>query len=244
MKLDMNSMSPLYAQMKILLQEQIATHVLSPGERLPSEAALCEKYEVSRVTVRRALDELVDEGELVRKQGKGTFVAAKKASVRMRSFNSMSGGFSDSQSFTSSKGIRVISKKEYESNPLEWETLGLRKGDRVLVLLRLMLLDGEPFMIDRAVYPAQRFPGFFDKVVDDVSTYKILREQYGVEALYTFKALGIAYATDEQAKLLRCQPGAALFRMFKRVRDQDGAPVHISNLYYPADRIVFTDEGE
>ena len=243
-RLDANNTVPLYEQMRILIQEQIGTHVLHSGERLPSEAELCEKYDVSRVTVRRALDELVAEGYLERKQGKGTFVAEPKSSVLMRPFNDMSGGFTDSQRYGGVKHTHVISKKEYASNPLEWETLGLARGDSVYVILRVMYLDDMPLMLDREVYPVGRFPGFFEQIRDDMSTYQLLREQFGVKTLRARKELGIAYATDEQAKLLRCATGAPLFRMFKRVSDQDERPVHISNLYYPADRIVFTDEGE
>lgn len=245
MRLDANSPVSLYEQMKIQLQEQIAAHIYAPGDRIPSEKELCDKYGVSRVTLRRAVDEMVEEGTLVRKQGKGTFVAARKSRIIFRSFGTMGGGFTDA-AFPGNpeKHIRVISKKEYSCNALEEEALRLRKGDRVMVLLRLMLLDGHPHMLDRAVFPVARFPGLFERVLDDVSVYAVLRESYGVERLMSTRELGIAYATDEQAKLLDTAPGAPLFRMFKQVRDGAGEPVHLSNLYYAADRIVFTDEGE
>ncbi len=245
MKLDGNSAVPLYEQMKIQLQEQIAAHIYAAGDRLPAETELCEKYGVSRVTLRRAMDELVAEGVLERKQGKGTFVAVRKSRLIFRSFGSMGGGFSDAQYPESTvKHTAVISKKEYVCNALEQEALGLNKGDRVMVLLRLMSLDGQPLMLDRSVYPISRFPGLFDYVKDDVSTYSVFREVYGIRKMHSTKELSLAYATDEQAKLLECATAAPLFRIFKQVRDDEGAPVHLSNLYYVAERIVFTDEGD
>ena len=80
-QLDTNNAVPLYEQLRVALRERLDSGVLDPGERLPSEAELCRKYGVSRITVRRAVDELVEEGILERRQGKGTFVAPKRAVV-------------------------------------------------------------------------------------------------------------------------------------------------------------------
>ena len=244
MKLDANNAVPLYEQLKITLQSQLGTKLYAPGERLPAESELCAKYGVSRVTVRRALDDLVADGVLERKQGKGTFVAQAKSRVTMKPLNDMGGGFSDTQYPEGSvKHTRVISKKEYVSNAMEQEALGIGPGDKVQVFLRLMLVDKAPLFLDRATYAADRFPGLFDQVKDDVSTYKILREQFGVRIMHAKKELGLAYATEEQAALLGCPVGAPLFRVFKWVKDEKGRPVHLSNLYFVADRIVFTYDG-
>ena len=77
-QLDTNNAVPLYEQLRVALRERLDSGVLDPGERLPSETELCQKYGVSRITVRRAVDELVEEGILERRQGKGTFVAPKR----------------------------------------------------------------------------------------------------------------------------------------------------------------------
>ena len=80
-RLDKESAVPLYEQLKLSLSKKIEEHVLQEGERLPSEAELCAEFDVSRITVRRAVDELVEEGVLERRQGKGTFVASSRMSV-------------------------------------------------------------------------------------------------------------------------------------------------------------------
>ncbi len=245
MKLDANNAVPLYEQLKITLQAQLETQVYAPGERLPAEAELCNKYGVSRVTVRRALDDLVSDGILERKQGKGTFVAQAKFRSRMRPLNSMGGGFTDTEyPGDTVKHTRVISKKEYKCNAMEQKALNLSPEDKIQVFQRLMIVDGEPLSIDRSTYPAARFPGLFDQVRDDVSTYRILREQFGIKRMTASKELGLAYATEEQAGLLNCPVGAPLFRMFKRVKDENGKPVHLSNLYFVAERIVFTYDDD
>ena len=92
-KLDAKTPVPLYEQLKNLLQSQISSGVYSIGERLPAEAELCAKYEVSRVTVRRALDDLVADGALERRQGKGTYVAPIKSHIQMKAFDTSAKGF-------------------------------------------------------------------------------------------------------------------------------------------------------
>ena len=116
MKLDAKTPIPLYEQLKNLLLSQISSGVYSIGERLPAEAELCSKYEVSRVTVRRALDDLVADGALERRQGKGTYVAPIKSHIQMKAFDTSAKGFMGSSVPGTVKHTRVISKKEYVCN--------------------------------------------------------------------------------------------------------------------------------
>ena len=81
--LEKSSAVPLYEQLKLSLRKKVDEQVWQEGQRLPSEAELCADYDVSRITVRRAVDELVEEGVLERRQGKGTFVASSRMSVQM-----------------------------------------------------------------------------------------------------------------------------------------------------------------
>ena len=113
-RLDKESAVPLYEQLKLSLSKKIEEHVLQEGERLPSEAELCAEFDVSRITVRRAVDELVEEGVLERRQGKGTFVASSRMSVQMMPMNEVVQGFYTRD--TGRKQTHVISKKEYVAN--------------------------------------------------------------------------------------------------------------------------------
>ena len=206
-KLDVNSAVPLYEQLKMALRERIESQIFEPGERMLSEVELCDKYGVSRITVRRAVDELVEEGYLERRQGKGTFVAQKRSFV-------------------------------------ECQWLQLEPEENVLVLTRQMLLDGNLSMIDRATYPAKRFPGLLDKIGDDTSTYEVMRKDYGVQMHKARREVTLVYATNEQSKLLGCAPGAPLFKKFKVVYDEQNIPVHISSTYISAENVVLTVEQD
>lgn len=242
-KLDVNSAVPLYEQLKMALRERLESQIFAPGERMPSEAELCDKYGVSRITVRRAVEELVEEGYLERRQGKGTFVAQSRSMVAVMSLDgSASEGFSDR--YKSRQSSVIISKKEYPANSQERKWLKLEEEDTVLVLTRQILLDGKPWMIDRATYPAKRFPGMFDKIGNNTSTYEVMRRDYGVQMSKARRAVTLVYATNEQGKLLCCAPGTPLFKRFKAVYDEQDGPVHLSSTYVNAENVVLTVEQD
>ena len=241
-RLDKESAVPLYEQLKLSLSKKIEEHVLQEGERLPSEAELCAEFDVSRITVRRAVDELVEEGVLERRQGKGTFVASSRMSVQMMPMNEVVQGFYTRD--TGRKQTHVISKKEYVANQHEREALALQEGDAVYVFTRQMMVDGNICMLDRSTFPAGRFPGLFDRVTDNVSTYRLLEQEYGVVMYCVHKEISHTYASAEKAKWLDCAVGTPLFRMYKVVRDPQGVPIHMSSSYMKADSVIFVTDNE
>ena len=216
--------------------------VWQEGQRLPSEAELCADYDVSRITVRRAVDELVEEGVLERRQGKGTFVASSRMSVQMMPMNVIMQGFYILD--TERKQTNVITKREYEANRHEREVLRLQEGDSVYVFTRQMMLDGKVCMLDRSTFPAGRYPGLFERVTDNMSTYRLLVEEYGVVMHCVHKEIYHTYASVEQAKWLDCAVGTPLFRIYKVVYDPQGVPIHMSSSYMKADSIVFVTDNE
>ena len=241
-RLDKESAVPLYEQLKLSLSKKIEEHVLQEGERLPSEAELCAEFDVSRITVRRAVDELVEEGVLERRQGKGTFVASSRMSVQVMPMNEVVQGFYTRD--TGRKQTHVITKREYVANRHEREVLKLQEGDSVYVFTRQMMVDGEVYMLDRSTFPAGRYPGLFERVTDNMSTYRLLEEEYGVVMRCVHKEISHTYASAEQAKWLDCAVGTPLFRMYKVVRDPQGVPIHMSSSYMKADSIIFVTDNE
>lgn len=244
--LDANSAVPLYEQLRIALLEMIDTKLIHAGERLPSEDELCSRYNVSRITVRRAINELETSGVLERRRGKGTFVAAKGRRYVLMPVDDVIGGFTDAHTGATEKSTEVISKEEFPANSFECEILKLdkEKKEKVLVLTRLMKVDGHPWMLDRTKYSQSRFNGFFDYIHDNVSTYKILRDKYQVEMTRSHKEFSLAYADSQQAKLFGCPVNSPLFKMFKVVYDRQGVPVHMSTVYFLADSVAFAIDSE
>jgi GntR family transcriptional regulator len=134
--------------------EQIADHLRGlvaqggPGDRLPSEAELCAKFGVSRMTARQAVQVVANDGLIERKRGAGTFIRSRPVPRDLGSPLSFSGSMSARGMSTSSE---TLSLRETDLSPEEAEALGLEPGARWLMLERLRLADGTPMPIERAV---------------------------------------------------------------------------------------------
>lgn len=235
--LDQNIPTPLYEQLKNAIKEEIAQKVYMPGERMPSEQELEEKYKVSRITVRRAVKELCEDGILVRKQGKGTFVLDSQMAARLDRTNK---GFHDSLE-REGKVVRVdiLEKSIIHVKPSYARDLKIDEQDDVVYLRRVMYADDVPIMIDTAYLPVKRFPGIYDKLQGNVALFRLLREEYGMTSNKNQKVLKVQKATKEMSRLLNCRPGDPMFDMFKITYNADDEPQLISisilkgeNTYY------------
>jgi len=227
----------LYEQLKLAIKNDIINKVYKPGEKMPSEIELGEKYGVSRITVRRAIKELVNEGLLVCKQGKGTFVEYTKKHRQIIGLD----GFTE---LTSLEGhnpqTKVLSKNIVQAEGEIAAFLQLPEGSQVLELRRLMLDDDIPQIIDVAYFSLNLYPDIMDKIHDNVSTYRILKNEYGIVMKKAYKEFSAATANIEQSKLLECSPGEPLFLVKKVVYDSNDKPVHLSNLYVLSSRVIYT----
>ena len=232
-KLQTESSSPLYHQLMQRLSEDIERGTYPVGSRIPPEHRLEELYNVSRVTVRRALAELTAEGLLERKQGKGTFVSTPRFSQDLKSIHSFydackQNGFQG--------GTIVIHVKETEADAADTEELNLRAGDRILETLRIRTADGVPVVLEKNRFSLAY--SYLENENLEGSLYNILRD-YGVEPSQASHDISMAYATEVQAKLLEVEPGAPLMRLHEVVYDQKGRPLHNSLQLIRGDRFVF-----
>lgn len=226
----------LYEQLKLLIKKDIVDKVYKPGEKMPSETELGEVYGVSRITVRRAVKELVNEGLLTSKQGKGTFVNQPKIRSQILDL----GGFIETAANPGSRTTRVLSKAMVEANEQIAGHLGIPKGTEILQVKRLLLEDDFPMVIDIAYFPVDIFPDIIYKICDNVSTFKIMREEYGIIMKKAYKEFSVVISNLEQSKLLDCPPGEPLFAINKIIYDVDGRPVHLSNFYSLSSRITYS----
>ena len=145
-KLQAESSSPLYHQLMQRLSEDIERGKYPVGSRIPPEHELEALYNVSRVTVRRALAELTAEGMLERKQGKGTFVSTPRISQDLKSIHS----FHDACKQNGFQGgTIVVHVKERDAEASDLEELELQKGARILETLRVRTADGVPVVLER-----------------------------------------------------------------------------------------------
>lgn len=239
MKLNNSSSSPLYFQLKTNIKDAIEKGVYQPGEKLPNEAELCEIYGVSRITVRRAIQDLADEGFLERKQGKGTFITKTKVARELISVS----GFTDfSKQIGKNPSKRILSLEEISAPPEIADALQIEAGSPVLRLARLMYIDEQPFLIDVAHYSLERFPNLTTRIHEYASSYDVLKFIYHID-IYSGtskKILTVNPATDKDAEYLNCEIGDTIFNIDKIVYDKHGVPIHTSNFKVPTSLVAFT----
>ncbi len=231
---------PLYFQLKQIIREQIEEGTLKPLDRLPSERELSLRYGISRMTVRQSLTELVNEGLLYRRQGKGTFVASPKIDQGLLGLT----GFTEE---ITARGLRpesrLLSLQRVEASPRVSEALGLSLDKRVIRLERLRLANGNPMALEVTHLPLRLFPGFMEgDFSGSGSLYELMEARYGIRLHRARQVLEAGVAGQREADLLEVPAGAPIL-MIERVTYSDkGTPVELARAIYRGDRYKFTVE--
>ena len=200
---------PLYLQIKELLIKSLAALEWRPGETIPSELDLAARFGVSQGTVRKAIDALAADNLVVRRQGKGTFVAThteEKASM----FRFLRIRRNDGRD--EYPASRLVDVRRGKASSEVAGALGLKAGEAVITLRRLLEYGGEPAVLDEIVVPAQLFKGLTRSKVERYrgSIYGLFETQFGVRIVRARERLSAAAADAGRASLLRVAAGAPL----------------------------------
>jgi GntR family transcriptional regulator len=224
---------PLHHQVYLDLQARLDAAEWKPGDRLPTERELAERYGCSLITVRRALAELVHDGRLVRTRGRGTFVLAPRIDV----------DFAGSLSFTEemqTRGLdpatRLIAARPESAGVTVAGALGLEPGSPTLYLERLRLADGEPLLLEQVHLPAERFPGLLATDLEHHSLYGLLAERYGVRVARTRETLEPVLLRAREARLLDRRRGAPALLIEGIASTADGRPIEFGRTFVRGDR--------
>ena len=231
--LNTDSYSPLYKQLIQKLRSDIQSGVYPVHSRIPSEQELCDTYQVSRVTVRKALAELTQEGLLNRHQGKGTFVGVPRIRKDLRDVNS----FHDvCRIMGCTPSTRLIHAQWVYPEEPDASELNIPAGEQALEIVRLRLADDMPVMLE-----TNRFPASYGWLMDadlSGSLYALLAEK-DVEPKQAVHDISLCHATPAQAKLLAVDSGEALLCLREAIYDQNGHPLHTSLQLIRGDRFTF-----
>ena len=235
--LDEASDVPLYRQLKHRILQLVATEALAPGEMLPTEQQLSEVFGLSRATVRRCFKDLVDEGYVTRRRGRGTFVAAPGeqggletlyAQVSTSSFIERSGARASSRFL----GLRLV-----EATGAAARALALGAGARAWELNRLRLADGEPVVHELAYVPEALCPKLGELDLEGQSLYRRIAEESGALAARTEERVEAIVLDKRETKLLQAPVGSAGLRIIARSLDVAGSPIEASVGIARADRL-------
>ncbi|MEW6549637.1 MAG: GntR family transcriptional regulator [Spirochaetota bacterium] len=231
------SSRPLYEQLKLIVLHDIEVGVYKHGQRLPSEMELSARYQVSRITVRRTISELAKDGYLISQQGKGTFVNYIKGEYKYLSFDSISDNTTNPDL---KRTNRILSKDIVPANGTVSGYLRIEPEAKLIRLKRLMFENDKPYMIDTAFFRLDLYPGIYDLLADNISTFALIQSRYGISFAKAEKALSVVRAGLEEAEYLGCVPGDPLFSTSKIIYGEDGTPVHYSHYLVHGDRCIYT----
>lgn len=228
---------PLYLQLKRWIEDAVRRGAIKPGDALPSERDLAARVDMSRVTVRKAVQHLVREGVLVQRHGSGTYVAPQPNRVEQ--------SLSQLTSFTEDmarRGMIVrsvwLDRGVYAPSPEETVTLGLSSSDNVSRVSRLRISGDTPLAIERASLSASVLP---DPEAIGTSLYAHL-ERSGHRPVRAIQRIRAVSLEDEDAKLLEVSPGVASLHIERTSYLPSGRVVEFTRSIYRGDTYDFVAE--
>lgn len=224
--------TPAYLEIAGFLRDLIGA--AEPGDRLPSDAELCQRFGVSRMTARQAVQLLVNEDLVYRHRGKGTFVAARTVPRLLGSPLS----FSESMR---RRGLRassqVLAAGMIDPQPAESKALGLAEGQQAALLERLRLADGLPMAIERALVT----PSCAAVLDDDLERGSLHAafERLGRIPMRAYARVSARRVTARERRLLALDAGEVVLSERRIISDQDGIPLEHTETRYAASRYEF-----
>lgn len=227
---------PLYLQIKEYLINEIAAGHYQPDQRIPSERVLSEQFDVGRMTVRQALVELIHEGKLYTRVGKGTFVLEPKIDQQLRTLT----GFSQEMRLRGAgPSSRVLEARVVPAEPEIAARLRIFPDTDVIVLSRLRLSDGVPLALETAYLPYSSFPDLLEHNFAVESLYHVLEADYGVKLVQAEQTLEATLASPDEIEMLSITPPGAVLKMQRLTYNQEGEPVEYVTSTYRGDRYKF-----
>jgi GntR family transcriptional regulator len=227
-----NSFTPIYIQIAQAVIQNVQEGHLVYGEQLPSERELAERYNVSRVTARQAIDELVKRSIAYRVQGKGTFLARPK-------IREASGLMSFSDELRQ-RGFRPTSKvlvQKIVPAPLTVaEKFHLSPGESVFYLQRVRLADGEPVAVEYAYLNLQLLPGLEQHSFENQSLFEVLHQHYGVYPTWAEAEIEARIVTDEEAVWLAMERMQAVLVAHRLTFTEAFDVIEVVDSVYAGDR--------
>ena len=225
--------SPLYQQIKGLILQSLQAGEWKPGEAIPSEMDLAARFRVSQGTVRKAIDELAADNLVVRRQGKGTFVAThseQRVQYRFLRLKPDSG-----EETTKGPGQRTILEcRRLRASADLARLLALRSGDALIAIRRVLAFDGVPTILEDIWLPGAPFKGLSAERLDAWRgpTYALFEHEFGVRMVRAQEKIRAVAAEPGQAQLLQMAPGSPLLSVERVAFTYNDVPMELRRGLY------------
>jgi len=229
---------PRYREIEQALRARIAT--LRPGDPLPSDAALCREFGVSRMTARNAVQRLAEEGLISREPGRGSFVAIPPSHRRANSLLSFSDEMRRQGRVPTS---RLLRREMRPAKPDESRDLRLREGEQVVALVRIRMADDEALAVELVALHGRCAGVVMQADLESGSLHEVLRTG-GFVPVRGRATIDAELATEEDARLLGISPGAPLLVERRVIVDLRGRPLESTETRYSGDRYALDVDFE
>lgn len=234
---NLNVSMPLYYQIVSDIKAKIEEGILAPGDKLPTENTLSKTYQVSRVTVRNALNALVETKLVERQPNRGYFVAKLRESVTSHKGFSL---YDDLVAAGYTPGSKILSMTTESCGSRLASIFGCDPEDLVIVIHRIRLADQVPFAEEVNYLPSWIFEGINPWEMEAKSLIEIMETQFGVKIAYSMQTLKAKVPTKEQKEILNLTSNAPHLSIRSKVYDKSGKVVKYTKVFFRTDIVEYS----
>ncbi len=229
---------PKYRVIYEYIRQQIREQELRPGDKLPNENELAALFQVHRMTVRQAIEILVNDQIVVRKRGKGTFLLREAPAMLTRSLESISTYYDDIIRAGLTPRYTTMDVRSKIPSAEVLHNLSLPPETPVIYIKRLMYAQGVPLVIERSYLPLELFPDLLEQSLD-TALYKIIHERYDMRLAHSLQELRAVMPMIQERRLLKISGSCPCVAITGTVYNEQGRAVEFTRALYRGDRYVF-----
>ena len=237
MKIDHTSSIPFYIQLREVLEARILGGEWQPGDRLPTEQEMCATYDVSRTVVRQTLLEMENKGLIIKRRGKGSFVAKPK--IREGLVQKLTGFYHDMAEQGHVTRTEVLHHEVEPAKPTVALHLELERGTPVFSIERLRFVNDEPIVLVHTYVPRDLCPGLVDVDLTNRSLYSTLEDDFGLILSHGRRTIEAVIAGEREAHYFDIETGAPLISLQSVSYLHDGTPIEYFHAFHRGDRSRF-----
>lgn len=240
LSIDKNSEIPYYSQLKKYIINEIESSNWKPGKQVLPEIKICELLDISRTVVRQTFQELVNEGYLIKKKAKGTFVSEPKINENI--IQSLMGFFEDMTARGFKVENNILLHKKISASEKIAKYLKIETGADIIVIKRVRKIDGEPVVLDKTHIPYRLCPKLLNENLYDKSLYSYIEGNYKLRIDKGVRYIESTLATEEEAKLLNVNKNSPLLYIESIGYLDNGTPLEYYIALHRGDRIRLVTE--
>jgi GntR family transcriptional regulator len=239
-QIDKGSPVPLYVQLKEIVRQSIEQERLAPNDRIPSETDLSAEFNISRMTVRQAIRELVREGLVYVRRGEGTFVGPVQGAQMLIKLDGFSTQMTKEGHRVRSRTLGVHRVEPADEHAAAYAGLGVRPGGGLVMIERVRYLDDEPFALERSYLGSADGAPLLDRQTEDTfSMYKYLSSERGIDLARAEHAIEPRLADERCATALQIPTGSPVLQICGTTFSSSSIPIEYLEGLYRGDRYMF-----